>query len=65
MYDVVLNPFQHYGMQHALVSCSCSSITLYLDELDAHYLASDMHPSCLVCNCGFKDTESYKEVRHR
>ncbi|KAF8631487.1 hypothetical protein AX15_002374 [Amanita polypyramis BW_CC] len=52
---------EHFMMQHAVVSCSCGLTTLYLDELDAHYLASDMHPSCQTCNLGFKDGESYQE----
>ncbi|KAK2465591.1 hypothetical protein APHAL10511_002483 [Amanita phalloides] len=52
---------EHYSMQHALVSCPCGPAMLFFDELDEHYLTSDMHPSCVICHCGFKDNESHKE----
>ncbi|KAM6492562.1 hypothetical protein JOM56_012286 [Amanita muscaria] len=52
---------EHFAVQHSLVSCPCSPMALYFDELDEHYLTSDAHPSCLACNCGFKDDESYRE----
>ncbi|KAJ7201700.1 hypothetical protein GGX14DRAFT_655895 [Mycena pura] len=49
---------EHFKAAHPRVKCVCTGGEFFEEDLQKHYLDSPSHPSCFICNIGFKDNEA-------
>lgn len=55
---------QHAEVAHPKLYCSdCEKLWASEDLLSQHYFESALHPRCFECQIGFKNEESFFEVR--
>ncbi|KAK6981714.1 hypothetical protein R3P38DRAFT_2573487 [Favolaschia claudopus] len=57
----IYHSYQHYNTAHPKKRCSCG-VQVYIENLEDHYINSCFHPTCTICDVGFKDDTALNEV---
>ncbi|EGO30090.1 hypothetical protein SERLADRAFT_491696 [Serpula lacrymans var. lacrymans S7.9] len=54
----------HLQTAHPKLPCNSCGETLYVEEMQRHYLDSSRHPTCVICNVGFIDQRTFTTTQH-